>query len=161
MNADFTREAQPAAYEGDAGQLVTVFVGGQMFGLPILKVRDVFVVNELTPVPLAPASVSGLFNLRGRVLTILNMRALLGLPPHDVAGDAMAIGIEWRGEAFGLLVDRLSEVMSLAGATREPNPANLDPRWAELSAGVYRLADQLLIELRLDALFADRLAKAA
>jgi purine-binding chemotaxis protein CheW len=161
MSVEFLRESEVSAYEGDASQLVTVFVGGQMFGLPILKVRDVFVVNELTPVPLAPPVVSGLFNLRGRVLTILSMRALLGLPARDAAGEAMAIGIEWHGEAFGLLVDRVSEVMSLASASREPNPANLEPRWAELSAGVHRLSDQLLIELSLDALFGERLAKAA
>jgi purine-binding chemotaxis protein CheW len=161
MSVEFLRESEGQAYTSDASQLVTVFVGGQMFGLPILKVRDVFVINELTPVPLAPAAVSGLFNLRGRVLTILSMRALLGLPPQDDKGEAMAIGIEWHGEAFGLLVDRVSEVMSLTGATREANPANLDPRWAELSAGVHRLSDQLLIELSLDALFGERLAKAA
>jgi purine-binding chemotaxis protein CheW len=160
MSVEFLREAE-AAYVSDASQLVTVFVGGQMFGLPILKVRDVFVVNELTPVPLAPAAVSGLFNLRGRVLTILSMRALLGLPSNDSTGEAMAIGIEWHGEAFGLLVDKVSEVMSLTDATREANPSNLDPRWAELSAGVHRLSNQLLIEVSLDALFGERLAKAA
>jgi purine-binding chemotaxis protein CheW len=161
MTVAFMRESEGAAYEGDAAQLVTVFVGEQMFGLPILRVRDVFVVHELTPVPLAPASVAGLFNLRGRVLTILDMRALLGLPPRDKAGESIAIGIEWHGEAFGLLVDRVSEVMSLTDATRESNPANLDPRWAELSAGVHRLTDQLLVELSLEALFGERLAKAA
>ncbi|MGL4240555.1 MAG: chemotaxis protein CheW [Beijerinckiaceae bacterium] len=161
MSVEFMRESESATYEGEASQLVTVFIGGQMFGLPILKVRDVFVMHELTPVPLAPPSVAGLFNLRGRVLTILDMRALLGLPPRETAGEAVAIGIEWHGEAFGLLVDRVSEVMSLSGATRDMNPANLDPRWAELSAGVHRLSDQLLVELSLDALFGDRLAKAA
>jgi purine-binding chemotaxis protein CheW len=161
MTAAFLRESEGGSYEGDSAQLVTVFVGEQMFGLPILRVRDVFVVHELTPVPLAPPSVAGLFNLRGRVLTILDMRALLGLPPRAASGESVAIGIEWHGEAFGLLVDRVSEVMSLTEASREPNPANLDPRWAELSAGVHRLSDQLLVELSLEALFGERLAKAA
>jgi purine-binding chemotaxis protein CheW len=161
MTVEFLRESQASAYDGDSAQLVTVFVGEQMFGLPILRVRDVFVVQELTPVPLAPASIAGLFNLRGRVLTILDMRALLGLPPRAAGGGAVAIGIEWHGEAFGLLVDRVSEVMALGGGSREANPANLDPRWAELSAGVHRLPDQLLVELSLGALFGERLAKAA
>jgi purine-binding chemotaxis protein CheW len=161
MMVEFMRESEADTQDMDAAQLVTVSVGGQMFGLPILKVRDVFVINELTPVPLAPTSVAGLFNLRGRVLTILDMRALLALPPGGAPEESVAIGIEWHGEAFGLLVDKVSEVMSLSAETREKNPANLDPRWAELSAGVHRLADQLLIELDLDALFADRFAKAA
>jgi purine-binding chemotaxis protein CheW len=112
-------------------------------------------------VPLAPATVAGLFNLRGRVLTILSMRAMLGLPAQDAGAEKIAVGIEWQGEAFGLLVDRVNEVMSLSDASREANPANLDARWAGLSAGVHRLADQLLIELSLDAMFADRLQKAA
>ncbi len=161
MNGELLREGKTAHNDGDSSQLVTVFVGDQMFGLPILKVRDVFVVNELTRVPLAPASVSGLFNLRGRVLTILDMRALLGLPPRDSAGEAVAIGIEWKGEAFGLLVDRVSEVLSFTAASRDRNPANLDQRWADLSAGVHRLSDRLLIELRLEALFGERLVEAA
>jgi purine-binding chemotaxis protein CheW len=161
MMLEFMRESESDAQDMDAAQLVTVSVGGQIFGLPILKVRDVFVINELTPVPLAPPSVAGLFNLRGRVLTILDMRALLALPPGGALEESVAIGIEWHGEAFGLLVDKVSEVMSLSADTREKNPANLDPRWAELSAGVHRLSDQLLIEIDLDALFADRFAKAA
>lgn len=161
MTIEFIRESQSGNYEGEAAQLVTVLLGPQMFGLPILKVRDVFVVHELTPVPLAPPSVAGLFNLRGRVLTILDMRALLGLPPRETGGEAVAIGIEWHGEAFGLLVDKVSEVISLSDSSREANPANLDPRWAELSAGVHRLSEQLLVELSLDALFGESIAKAA
>jgi purine-binding chemotaxis protein CheW len=161
MTVEFMREYGTEQYDGDSSQLVTVFVGAQMFGLPILRVRDVFVVNDLTPVPLAPAAVSGLFNLRGRVLTILSMRALLGLSAADQASESIAIGIEWKGESFGLMVDRVGEVMSLADNTREQNPANLDARWAGLSAGVHRLSDQLLIELSLDALFGEKLAKAA
>jgi purine-binding chemotaxis protein CheW len=158
---EFMREFGADQYEGDSSQLVTVFIGSQMFGLPILRVRDVFIVNELTPVPLAPAAISGLFNLRGRVLTILCMRALLGLPAAEDVRESIAIGIEWKGESFGLKIDRVGEVMSLAASTRDLNPANLDPRWADLSAGVHRLSDQLLIELSLDALFGEKLAKAA
>ncbi len=120
-----------------------------------------FNVSDLTPVPLAPASVAGLFNLRGRVVTLLDMRAILGLPAIDEGVQRIAVGIEWQGESFGLLVDKVHEVMALTDATREANPPNLDPRWAALSVGVHRLPDQLLVELSLDALFSDRLAKAA
>jgi purine-binding chemotaxis protein CheW len=140
----------------DHAQLVTVFVGGQMFGLPILQVRDVFLVSDLTPVPLAPDAVAGLFNLRGRVMTMLSMRAMLGFERSDAAGrETTAIGLEWGTESFGLLVDKVGEVMSLAHAGRDANPANLDRRWAALSAGVHRLQNQLLVELSLEALFSD------
>lgn len=161
MSIEFIREFGSEAANTDASQLVTVFVGNQMFGLPILKVRDVFIVSEMTPVPLAPSLVAGLFNLRGRVLTILDMRSLLGLEAAAKDGEIMAVGLEWNGEAFGLLVDRVGEVMTLNYLSREANPANLDPRWAQFSAGVFRLTDRLMIELSLDALFAERLSKAA
>jgi purine-binding chemotaxis protein CheW len=146
----------------NATQFVTVFVAGQMFGLPILHVRDVFIVSDVTPVPLAPASVAGLFNLRGRVMTMLSMRAMLGYERSDEKGtETTAIGIEWRGESFGLLVDRVGEVMSLSSASRERNPINLDQRWGRLSAGVHQLEDQLLIELSLDTLFQNKVLEAA
>ncbi len=147
--------------EADAMQLVTVFVEGQLFGLPILQVRDVFVVNGVTPVPLAASSVAGLFNLRGRVMTMLSMRALLGYNRDSSKPETTAIGIEWKGESYGLLVDRVGEVMNLSPSSRETNPVNLDPRWSAISAGVHRLEDQLLVEISLDNLFNGQLQKAA
>jgi purine-binding chemotaxis protein CheW len=146
----------------NATQFVTVFVAGQIFGLPILHVRDVFIVSDVTPVPLAPASVAGLFNLRGRVMTMLSMRAMLGVARSNEKGaETTAIGIEWRGESFGLLVDRVGEVMSLSATSRESNPINLDQRWGRLSAGVHQLEGQLLIEVSLDTLFHDKALEAA
>lgn len=146
----------------DLTQFVTVFVSGQIFGLPIQNVRDVFIVSDVTPVPLAPASVAGLFNLRGRVMTMLSMRAMLGFVRSDEQGsETTAIGIEWRGESFGLLVDRVGEVMSLSAANRERNPVNLDRRWGQLSAGVHRLESVLLVELSLETLFQEKALEAA
>jgi purine-binding chemotaxis protein CheW len=161
MTVEFARPQDSEVYEGDASQLVTVDVAGQIFGLPILKVRDVFVLSEVTRVPLAPPTVAGLFNLRGRILTIMSMRAMLGLPPAGEGAQQIAVGIDWQGESFGLLVDRVREVMSVTRANRETNPVNLDPRWAELSAGVHRLPGGLLVELDLESIFSDRMAKAA
>ena len=146
----------------DRKQFVTVSVGNQLFGLPILQVRDVFIVTEMTPIPLAPRSVAGLFNLRGRVITVLSLRTMLGFAaPDSGESETIAIGIEWRGESFGLLVDQVHEVMALAEAGRESNPINLDARWSSLSAGVHRLASQLLVELSLESLFNDLSSKAA
>jgi purine-binding chemotaxis protein CheW len=62
----------------------------------------------------------------------------------------MAIGIEYRGESFGLLIDSVGEVLKLADGTREPNPVNLDKRLARVAAGVYRLDGQLLVVLDVD-----------
>ncbi len=128
-------------------EYVTAVIGGQLFGLPILRVQDVFMPERLTRVPLAPPEISGVLNLRGRIVTLIDMRCRLGMPAR--AGDAppMAIGVESRGESFGLLIDSVGEVLELDDAGREPNPINLDPRLARMSLGIHRLDGQLLMLL--------------
>ncbi|MGD9768814.1 MAG: chemotaxis protein CheW [Pseudolabrys sp.] len=131
-------------------EFVTATIGGQMFGLPILRVQDVFVVDRLTRVPLAPAEIAGVLNLRGRIVTIIDMRTRLGLERTDAPARLMAIGVESRGESHGLLVDAIGEVMKLDHEICEAKPANLDPRLAVASTGIYRLDGSLLIALDLD-----------
>jgi purine-binding chemotaxis protein CheW len=134
-------------------EYVTVTIAGQLFGLPIDKVHDVFVPDRLTRVPLAPAEVAGVLNLRGRIVTAIAMRRRLKLPAREEGPPAMAVGIDWRGESYGLLVDAVGEVLKLSDATREPNPANLDPQLVSVSAGIHRLDDQLLLILDVDHVF--------
>ncbi|MGN6462553.1 MAG: chemotaxis protein CheW [Pseudolabrys sp.] len=131
-------------------EFVTATIGGQMFGLPILRVQDVFVVDRLTRVPLAPAEIAGVLNLRGRIVTIVDMRMRLGLERADAPARLMAIGVEARGESYGLLIDAIGEVMKLDDESCEANPANLDPRLSAVSTGIYRLDGSLLIALDLD-----------
>jgi purine-binding chemotaxis protein CheW len=138
----------------DTHEYVTVQVAEQMFGLPIDRVHDVFIAASLTSVPLAPREVVGLLNLRGRVVTALCLRRRLGLPDRVKIEREMAVGLEHHGEAYGLLVDGVGEVMKLAAETREPNPAHMDERWAKLSSGVHRLDEKLLIILDIDAVLA-------
>ncbi len=132
---------------------VTVVVDGQLFGVPIGYVHDVFFTGAVTSVPLAPPQVSGLINLRGRVVTALCMRCLLGLPKTGLRGTMVAC-IEHGGESYGLIVDRVGEVLTLPAAECLPNPLNLDPRWARCSSGVHWLDDALLVVLDLEALLA-------
>jgi purine-binding chemotaxis protein CheW len=134
----------------DAAELVTAVVDGQLFGLPIERVLDVFAPSHLTRVPLAPPEVAGLLNLRGRIVTVIDVRRRLGLVDRARGAAPMAIGIERGGEAYGLLVDSVGEVMRISESVRAPNPANLDPRLADVSAGVFRLEGELLIVLDVD-----------
>ena len=131
-------------------EYVTATVGGQLFGLPISRVQDVFVTDRLTRVPLAAPEIAGLLNLRGRIVTAIDMRRRLGLAA--LAGDAprMAVGVEYRGESYGLLIDVIGEVLKLPAVSREDNPVNLDPGLARVSAGVYRLEGKLLVVLDVD-----------
>jgi purine-binding chemotaxis protein CheW len=132
-------------------EYVTAMVGSQRFGLPILRVQDVFVPDHLTRVPLAPPDVAGLINLRGRIVTLIDLRQRLGFGAAPASDEPpMAIGIEWRGESYGLLVDSVGEVLKLDDNQREGNPVNLDPRLAELSVGIHRLEDHLLVLVDVD-----------
>ena len=131
-------------------EYVTVMIGGQLFGLPIARVQDVFMPDRLTRVPLAPPEIAGVLNLRGRIVTTIDMRRRLGLPSRDDNKPSMAVGIELRGESYGLLIDTVGEVMKLGETTREPNPVNLDPRLARVSGGVHRLDGELMVILDVD-----------
>lgn len=131
-------------------EYVTVMIGEQLFGLPISRVQDVFMLDRLTRVPLSPPEIAGVLNLRGRIVTAIDMRKRLALPRREDGKKPMAIGIESKGESYGLLIDTVGEVLKLAEDTREPNPVNLDPRLARVSAGVHRLDGQLLVVLDVD-----------
>ena len=131
-------------------EYVTALIGDQRFGLPISRVQDVFMLDRLTRVPLAPPEIAGVLNLRGRIVTAIDMRSRLGLGKRDNAGRPMAIGIEYNGESYGLLIDTIGEVLKVADDTREANPVNLDVRLARVSAGVHQLDGQLLVVLDVD-----------
>ena len=86
-------------------EYVTVVIGEQLFGLPIARVQDVFVPERLTRVPLAPSEVAGVLNLRGRIVTAIDMRSRLDLDKRREGQPVMAIGIDLRGEFYGLLIE--------------------------------------------------------
>src|SRR5947199_3539632 len=113
------------ALHGDQDvEYVTATVGGQLFGLPIGRVQDVFGPDRIARVPLAPPVIAGLLNLRGRIVTAVDMRRRLGLPAPETSRPRMAVGIECRGESYGLLIDSIGEVLKLPAASREDNPVN-------------------------------------
>src|SRR5262250_568109 len=133
--------------EGAVAEYVTAVIGGQLFGLPISQVQDVFMPQRLTRVPLSSPEIAGVLNLRGRIVTAIDMRCRLGLPKREENRPPMAVGIEFKGESYGLLIDTVGEVLKLADNTREANPVNLDARLARVSAGVHRLEGQLMVIL--------------
>ncbi|MGO4526305.1 chemotaxis protein CheW [Microvirga sp. 2MCAF35] len=143
----------PAMTKGASKQMefVTVSVAGQLLGLPISRVHDVFVVSEMTTVPLAPGEIAGLLNLRGRVVTAVSLRRRLGLGDSGGTERRMAVGLENHGEAYGLLVDEVGEVLKLNPDEMQPNPVHMDRGWVGLSQGVHQLHDKLLIVLDVDA----------
>ena len=136
--------------EGAMAEYVTAVIGGQLFGLPISRVQDVFMPERVTRVPLSSQEIAGVLNLRGRIVTVVDMRARLGLPKSDEGKTPMAVGVDLRGESYGLLIDTIGEVLRLSEEAREENPVNLDPRMAKFAGGVYRLDGQLMVVLDVD-----------
>lgn len=139
-----------SSVEGAVTEYVTTMIGDQLFGLPISRVQDVFMPERLTRVPLSSSDVAGVLNLRGRIVTAIDMRARLGLPKSDSERPPMAVGVDLRGESYGLLIDQIGEVLKLSDDSREDNPVNLDPRMAKMAAGVHRLDGQLMVVLDVD-----------
>ncbi len=142
--------AQAMSATGNITEYVTTMIGGQLFGLPIARVQDVFMPERMTRVPLAGGDVAGVLNLRGRIVTAIDMRSRLGLPKREDDRPSMAVGVDLRGESYGLLIDQIGEVLRLAEDSREENPVNLDPRMAKLAGGVHRLEGQLMVVLDVD-----------
>jgi purine-binding chemotaxis protein CheW len=133
-------------------QYVSIIIDQQLFGIPVLIVHDVLGPQRITRIPLAPPEVAGSLNLRGRIVTAIDVRLCLGLEkrPADMTG--MSVVVEHGGEFYSLIVDNVGEVLTLTGAMLERNPATLDPRWREISNGIYRLDEQLLVVLDADRL---------
>lgn len=138
----------------DEIQLVTVRIEGQLIGLPITSVRDVFSIHAMTPVPKADRAVAGLVNLRGHIVTILDLGSLLNARRSEQKSDQepMAVGVEWQGEVFGLVVDEIGDVLSLTVDSSEAMPANMSPTWARFTRRVHKLDRELMIEIELHAL---------
>ena len=145
-----TEEKIQASGNENFSEYVTATIGNQLFGLPILRVQDVFKPERLTRVPLSPPEIAGVLNLRGRIVTVIDLRVRLGLGQRADNSQPMAIGIEQRGESYGLLIDAVGEVLRLDNSAREPNPVNLDSRLARVSAGIYRQEGQLLVVINID-----------
>lgn len=128
-----------------SGGFVTMTVAGQLFGIPVLQVQDVLGPQRLTRIPLAPLEVAGSLNLRGHIVTAIDVRTRLGLPPRAPDMKGMSVVVDLNGELYSLVIDQVGEVLSLAKDTFEANPPTLDPRWREVSRGIYRLKGQLLV----------------
>jgi purine-binding chemotaxis protein CheW len=133
-------------------QLVTFIVADQHFGIPALRVRDVLREQPLTQVPLAQAEIAGVMNLRGHIVPAINVRARLSVPPATPTAGKMCIVVEMGGDAFCLVVDVVGDVIAIKTSEIEPNPGSLQSSWAQLSRGLFRLGDKLLLLLDVDEL---------
>jgi len=133
---------------------LTLTVADQLCGVPVLAVRDVLGEQTIACIPLAPPEVAGSLNLRGRIVTAIDLRRRLRLPPAPPGTPRMSVVTEQGGELYALLVDQVAEVISLDPGSFERNPPTLPPPWSEHSRGIYRLEGRLLVVLDVARLLA-------
>ena len=144
-----------------SSEFITITVGGQLFGIPVLSAQDVLNSQRIYRIPLAPPEVAGSLNLRGRIVTAIDLRVCLGLSPVEDPSKSMSVVTELSGELYSLLVDSVGEVLSLPAESFERSPSTLHPRWREVCDGVYRLDGQLLLVLNVGRVLAVTAAEAA
>jgi purine-binding chemotaxis protein CheW len=153
MASDLLERPETVANE-DTQVLVTLTVADQLCGIPVLAVRDILGEQTITRIPLAPPEIAGSLNLRGRIVTAIDLRRRLRLPPAAPGQPRMSVVAEQGGELYALLVDQVSEVLSLDASMFERNPPTLEKTWADFSTGIFRLDGRLLVVLDVSRLLA-------
>lgn len=142
-------ETQFRAVVDSEVQLATFYVGDLFVGIEIEKVQEINRRTDLVPAPGAPSQVRGVVNLRGEVVTVLDLRKILGLPTVTISGQSRNVVTHARGELIGLLVDRVADIVAIRNSDITPAPPNLDVE-SEFVRGVYRTQKEILLVLNLD-----------
>jgi purine-binding chemotaxis protein CheW len=128
-------------------QFCTFFVNGLFFGVEVLKVQEVIRYQGMTRVPLAPATIQGLINLRGQIVTAIDLRRRLELPPREDEQLPMNVVVRSDDGAVSLLVDEIGDVVEIQDDIYEHPPETLKGVARELVQGVYKLKERLLLIL--------------
>lgn len=158
MTQTAVSDIEKAAREGIATQLdyenqyVSFLVDGQLLGIPVNAVQEVLNPQAIAPVPKARREISGLLNLRGQIVTAVNLRRRLDLPDLDEPLKSMNVVVMHQGESYSLLVDEVGDVINVSGDALQPPPHTLDAHWKSVTAGVFRLEKRLFVILNTTAL---------
>jgi purine-binding chemotaxis protein CheW len=134
------------------GEFISFRVAGQLLGIPVQMVQEVLTAQRITRVPLAPPEVAGFLNLRGQIVTAVDLRARLDLPPRAEGESVMNVVVKDKDELFSLLVDEVGDVIEVSAEIFEAPPPTMDERWRQSCEGVYRLKDELLVAVNVPAL---------
>lgn len=137
---------------GASLQFATVRCAGMLIGVDIAAVQEVNISLHITSVPRAPAWIVGVANLRGSVVTVADLAAAMRLRAAPTSAARHAVIVRWRGEAIGLVVDEIGDILDLRESDMLPPPANIGPAEAHCIEGVYRLEHDVLSIIDLDRL---------
>jgi purine-binding chemotaxis protein CheW len=131
--------------------MLVVYIEEHRFGLNVSKVRDILFEQDITPVPLAHPELMGIINLRGTIVTVLNMRKRLDLPDFPVLGKKTQIIVQYKDELFALVVDKVGEVIPLKVSHIEQTPVIVNEKWRKLMFGIVKQPNSILSLLDVDS----------
>jgi len=135
------------ATASDEVEFVTFYVGDLLIGANILQVEEINRQVEVTNVPHVPKSVRGVINLRGDVVTVVDLKTILGLGQTEIGQNTRTVVVNSEGERVGLLVDQVADVVSARESEVDAPPANIRGADGRLFKGVHKLEDELLVVL--------------
>ncbi|MCH9844288.1 MAG: chemotaxis protein CheW [Alphaproteobacteria bacterium] len=143
-----------ADLDGEIEQLVTLVVDNQVFGIPILQVQDIVEPKNITSVPRAPSFVCGVLNLRGRIVTVIDLQVCMGKrDKYENYEGQMSVTVEYEGDLYTLLIDDIGDVLNIHQSQVGKVPKNLDDALRDVSSGIVQLEDELLSILSVPMLF--------
>ena len=133
-------------------QYVSFWIDGQLLGVPVRVVQEVLNAQEIARTPRARPEIAGLLNLRGQIVTAVDLRKRLGLPDRGHESHPMNVVVRQGGESFSLLVDEVGDVIDVGGQQPDAPPPTLDAEWMNVTSGVYRLEDRLVVVVSVEAI---------
>ena len=139
-------------------EFVTFYVDNILIGVDIHHVEEINRRVEVTTVPHAPEYVRGVINLRGEVVTVIDLRTILGLPPGEITKQIRTVVAHSQDEQIGLLVDRIADVVKTRTDQIDPPPANMAGIEGRFFTGVHKLRTELLLILDVNAALAGEVA---
>lgn len=128
-------------------EFLTIHIADQLFGIPVLQVEDVLGKQQVTQIPLSAPAVAGALNLRGRIVTAVDVRLCLGLESHTEDQKSMSVVIEEGHDLYSLIIDDVGDVLKLKDKDFESTPATLNPLWKSVALGIYKMDGQILVIL--------------
>ncbi len=128
-------------------QFCTFYINDTLFGIEVLTVQEVLRYQEITEVPLAAPEIKGLINLRGQIITAIDLRTRMQLPPREADQKPMNVVVQTNDEVISFLVDSIGDVLEVDEETFEEAPSTVDDSTRELVTGVYKLDGKLLMIL--------------
>ena len=153
-NVETVEKTVEQTTSADERQLVVFQLGAEFYGVEIARVHEIIRLQAVTRVPRAPAFVEGVINLRGKVIPVVDLRRRFGLPTADHTRASRIVVVEIGDQVVGVVVDGVSEVLRVNGATVEPPSPVVAGIDSEYIHGIAKLDDRLVILLDLDRVLA-------